>query len=32
MDQITQSEKTMFRPKELIREIDELLAQSGLKP
>jgi hypothetical protein len=32
MDQITQSEQTMYRSKELIREIEELLAHSGRKP
>jgi hypothetical protein len=32
MDQIRLSEEIMYRSKELIREIDELLAQSGLNP
>jgi hypothetical protein len=32
MDQIRRSEETMYRSKERIREIDELLAQSGLRP
>jgi hypothetical protein len=31
MDQIRQSEQPMYRSKELIREIDELLAQPGVK-